>query len=137
MARRVPSRTEDDRQAVEPPRTGGRGGEETYTPLVDIYETNDGTTVLKAELPGAGPETLDIRVDKGVLTIAANGTLPEAGKEYARTYVGFTGGQYFRAFALSDEVDRDRIDAKLTDGVLTVRLPRAKAAQTRKIEIKT
>ena len=120
-------------------RSGGaaqRSREEAFSPLVDIYETSDGTTVLAAEVPGASAETLDIRVDKGVLTISAEAPLPEVGEDYSRTYTGFVGGEYFRAFALSDEIDRDAIEASLEDGVLTLRLPKAAAAQTRKIEIK-
>jgi HSP20 family protein len=111
--------------------------ETTFTPYVDIYEEEDGTTVLKAELPGAESDSLDIRVDKGVLTIQADGRVPALGDEYAPTYRGFVGGEFYRAFALSDEVDRDGIEADLSDGVLTLRLPRAAEAKTQKIEVKT
>jgi len=110
-------------------------GEDAVTPLVDIYETSEGTTVLLAEVPGATTEGVDVRVEKGVLTIYADGRGAPPGENYTPTYTGFATGEYFRAFALSDGVDRDRIDASLTDGVLTLRLPRAAAAQTRKIEI--
>ena len=110
--------------------------EEAFSPLVDVYEMEDGTTVLLAEVPGASGETLDVRVDKGVLTLAADGTLPEVPDGYAPTYTGFVGGRYFRAFALSDEIDREKIEASLVDGLLTLRLPKAAAAQTRKIEVK-
>ena len=113
-----------------------RPGEDAFSPLVDIYEAADGTTVLEVEVPGAATENVDIRVEKGVLTIYADAPLPPVGKEYAETYRGFVGGQFFRAFALSDEVDRDRVGSSLANGVLTVRLPHAAAAQTRKIEIK-
>lgn len=110
--------------------------EESFAPFVDIYDLEDGTTVLVAEVPGAASESIDIRVDKGVLTLAADGQLPEPEGEYARTYQGFAGRQYFRVFALSDEVDRDRIEASLEDGVLTVRLPRGASVKARKIEVK-
>lgn len=110
-------------------------GEDAFTPLVDIYEQADGTTVLVAEVPGAKASSVDVRVDKGVLTITADGRREPPGEEYAPVYTGFTTGQFFRAFALSDEVDRDKIQASLSDGLLTIRLPRAQAAQTRKIQI--
>lgn len=119
--------------SVDPARV--EPGEDAFTPLVDIYEEADGTTVLVAEVPGAKTDSVDIRVDKGVLTLSADGRREPMGESYARTYTGFMGGQFFRAFALSDEVDRDDIQASLADGLLTVRLPRAAAAQTRKIEI--
>ena len=127
----------DKTMAVTAGKVKRRPTEDTYSPLVDIYETADGTTVLTAEIPGARQDSIDIRVDKGVLAISADAELPQLEGEYTRTYTGFTGGQYFRAFALSDEVDREKIEAAYSDGVLTLRLPRAEAAQTRKIEIKT
>ena len=104
-------------------------------PLVDIYEEADGTTVLVAEVPGATQESVDIRVDKGVLMLSVDGRRDPPDESYTRTYTGFVSGQYFRAFALSDEVDRDQIEASLNDGLVVLRLPRAAAAKTRKIEI--
>ena len=111
-------------------------GEDTFSPLVDIYENGEDSTVLVIELPGADADSLDIRVDKGVLSIYADGRGEESGDEYARTYTGFARGQYFRAFAVSDEVDRDNIEALYNNGILTLTLPRASAAETKKIEIK-
>lgn len=109
---------------------------ETFTPLADIYE-GDNVTFVEVELPGAPSNSVEIKVDKGVLTVQATTTLPDFGPRYSQTYCGFVSGQYFRAFALSDEIDRDRIEASLVNGLLTLKLPRAAAAQTRKIEIKT
>ena len=119
---------------AEPVRGGAPG--ETLTPLVDVYESSDGSIVLKAEVPGAASEGINIRVDNGVLTLEADARLEEFGERYAWTYQGFEGGHYFRAFALSDEFDRDRIEASLSCGMLTIRLPRAASAKTRKIEIR-
>jgi HSP20 family molecular chaperone IbpA len=110
--------------------------DDAYTPLVDILQEQDGTTVLVAEVPGATQDSVDIRVEKGVLTISADGRREPLGEDYSPTYTGFVTGQYFRAFALSDEVDREKIHASLTDGVLRVRLPRAEAVKTRKIPIR-
>jgi len=126
----------DEIRKVEASQASEDVGQDVYTPLVDIYELEDGTTVLEAEVPGASRDSLDIRVDKGVLTIAAEAPPAEPGESYVPTYVGFGGGKYYRAFALSDEIDRDRIEASMAGGVLTLRLPRAAAAQTRKIAVK-
>ena len=125
-----------DKVTVRAGRVDGGAEEETFIPLVDVYETPDGTTMLLAEVPGATIETLDIRVDKGVLTLSADATREELPEGYAPTYTGFCGGKYFRAFALSDEIDREKIEASLASGLLTLRMPRAAAAQTRKIEIR-
>jgi HSP20 family molecular chaperone IbpA len=129
--------TEKEKISVRPATQAGREAEEeAFAPLVDVYQKDDGTIVLVAEVPGAAADSVDIRVDKGVLTIEATANVPQPEGEFTRTYTGFVGGRYFRAFALSDEVDREKIDASLADGVLTVTLPRAAAARTRKIEIK-
>lgn len=111
--------------------------EATLTPLVDVYEREDRTVVLEVELPGASPDDIDLRVEKGVLTIDAQMSVPEPGEEYSVTYRGFEPGRYWRAFALSDEVDREKIDASFANGVMTITLPRAAAAETKKIEIKS
>ncbi len=113
-----------------------RPGENTFTPLADIYETEE-EIVLVADVPGVTTDDMNIQVDKGVLTLEAESRVQTPGEEYARTYVGFEGGTYFRAFALSDEIDRDRISAEVANGVLTVHLPKAPSAKTRKIEVKT
>jgi len=126
----------NEKMAVGVGRPPRPADENAFSPLVDIYEEQDGTTVLAAEVPGASRDGVDIRVDKGVLTILADAPLAEPAEEYAKMYVGFTGGQYYRAFALSDEIDRDKIEARLSDGLLTIRLPRAAAAKTRKIQVK-
>ncbi|MFP4353505.1 MAG: Hsp20/alpha crystallin family protein [Phycisphaerae bacterium] len=111
--------------------------ENTVSPLVDIYETEDGTTILTAEMPGASSDSLDVQVEKGVLTITAQAQPLQPEGDYRLTYGGFGTGRYHRAFALSDEIDRDNIDAQFEKGVLTLKLPRAEQAKTRKIAIKT
>ena len=110
-------------------------GEDALAPLVDIYQEEDGMTVLVAEVPGATQKSVDIRVDKGVLVLSVDGRRESPKEPYTQTYTGFVCGQYFRAFALSDEVDRDQIEASLNEVLLVMRLPRASAAKTRKIKI--
>lgn len=124
---------------VEPARGGQQQPEQdSFSPVVDIYEDADGTAILDVELPGVAEDDVDIRVDKGVLTISASARSREPGEKYNPTYVGFaSGASYYRAFTLSDEFDRDKIDGQMDHGVLRIRLPRAAAAQTRKIPIRT
>ncbi len=104
------------------------------SPLVDIYETETGLTVV-AEMPGVDPETVGVEVEKGVLTISGQVKAEEAAG-FAPLYEGFgPASNFFRAFALSDEIDRDATTAALKDGVLTVVLPKAPQARTRKIKV--
>ena len=69
----------------------------TYSPLADIYEESDGTTVLVMEMPGASREDVEIDVDKGALTISGDGSRKPAMENCDRTYTGFVTGEYFRA----------------------------------------
>ena len=117
-------------------RVEPRRSESTITPVVDIYEQKDGSVMVLAEIPGATPDSVDVRVEKGVLTISAQTAIEEPADTYARTYISFGEGSYFRAFALSDEIDREKIQASYNDGLLALHLPKAASAQTRKIEIK-
>ncbi len=120
---------------VEATRSERELAEDTFGPLADIYETEN-ELVLVAEVPGAARDDISVRVDKGVLTIEGDAKIDVPGQDYARTYVSFSAGQYFRAFALSDEIDREKISATVANGLLTVRLPKAETAKSRKIEIK-
>lgn len=106
----------------------------TYRPLVDIIERKD-DIVLTADMPGVDEKTVEVTLEKNVLTIygAVEPAAPEGYRLYASEY-GL--GDYRRVFKLSDEVDRDRIRAAVRDGVLRLVLPKAEAVRTRKIEVK-
>jgi len=126
-----PVKVEASRTIQEP-----SSSQNVLSPLVDIYEAQD-EVVLVAEVPGAGKDDITVQVEKGVLSVEARMSVKPPGDEYGRTYVGFEPGVYYRAFALSDEIDRERISATVNNGVLTIHLPKAETAKTRKIQVKT
>jgi HSP20 family molecular chaperone IbpA len=106
----------------------------TRTPFVDIHETEEGLTLV-AEMAGVDAESLQVEVERGVLTISGQAKAPELGG-LRPVYEGMAvGGEFFRAFALSDEIDREKTAASLKDGLLTVTLPKAPEARTRKIPV--
>ena len=125
---------EDKPVKVKTTVSAREAAEDAFSPLVDIHETDDGL-VLVAEVPGAGKDDISVQVEKGVLTLAAEARFDVPGDEYARTYVSFVPGRFFRAFALSDEIDREKISAAVSNGVLTLKLPKAEAAKSRRIDI--
>lgn len=104
-----------------------------FKPNVDITERKD-DTVLTADLAGVDEKSLDITLDKNVITIrgAVDTTAPSG---YRAAYQEYEVGDYERAFTLSDEVDKDRIQATIKNGVLRLVLPRTAAAKTRKIAV--
>ena len=105
-----------------------------FVPRADIYETDEAIVVV-ADMPGVDENSIDITLEKDVLTI--NGFVEPATPEgYSLAYAEYRVGDYQRAFALSNQVDRDGIEASLKDGVLRLHLPKVTEAKTRKIAVK-
>ncbi|QDU42621.1 Spore protein SP21 [Symmachiella dynata] len=109
--------------------------EEVLNPRVDISETNE-ALILTVDLPGVAEEDVDITLHKQVLTIEAKKSecIHEGVNPY---YVEHSAGLYQRRFKLTEEVDRDGIDATLKDGVLRLTLPKAQAEVAQKIKVMT
>jgi HSP20 family protein len=102
-------------------------------PLVDVYENRE-ELELFADVPGATADSIKVQLDQGQLTIEAKrseeGSLGDAlGTEWRST-------DYYRVFTVSDEIDATKIDAKLSAGVLRVRLPKSEAVKPRRIAVK-
>ena len=105
-----------------------------FVPRADIYETEEAIVVV-ADMPGVSENTLDITLEKGVLTL--NGTVePEAPEGYSLAYSEYRVGDYVRSFSLSDEIDQEAIEATLKDGVLRLTLAKITEARTKKIAVK-
>jgi len=105
-----------------------------FVPRVDIYET-DTAIVVVADMPGVSEDSVDITVEKGVLTI--NGDVdPELPEGYSLAHAEYRVGDFVRSFSLSNEINQDAIEATLKDGVLRVTLNKITEAQTKKIAVK-
>ena len=120
------------------PAVAGDGTRNAYRPVfvppADIYETSD-ALVLMCELPGVATDQVDITLERRVLTIRARAANQEhAG--YQRVYTEYADGDYERIFTLSEDIDRDRIEATARNGVLQLVLPKAASARARRIELK-
>jgi HSP20 family protein len=104
-----------------------------FVPNADIHETNDALTVVM-EMPGVDRDRLNISLENDVLRV--EGQIDFSKYEGMEPlYTEYNIGHYTRSFALSNKVDRDRISAQLEDGVLTLTLPKAAEARTRRIAI--
>ncbi len=109
-----------------------RGGL-VFVPRVDIYET-DVEIVILADMPGVDEQSVDITLEKNVLTI--DGFVdPFESEDYCLAYAEYRVGDYQRSFTLSNEVDQEKIEASMKDGVLEVHLPKADAV-TKKVSVK-
>jgi len=106
-----------------------------YTPLVDIAETADGYMFL-ADLPGVKPADLDVTYDNGTLAIEGKvAPRQPAVQQFARREYGV--GHFYRSFHLNTDVHVDGIRAELKNGQLSLFVPKAEHAKSRKIQIST
>lgn len=127
---------DSDRPAATPARGADTLPEKwVRTPPIDIFETDEGL-VLRADLPGVTPENLELQVQDNRLTLfgRVRSVVPEGARLLHQEY---QVADYLRSFILSDDVDHERISAKLNQGVLEVVLPKVPRAQPRRISIQT
>jgi HSP20 family protein len=108
-----------------------RAQERYIQPPVDIYEGPDGL-VLLADLPGVEPNDLSVRLEDNILTIQAK---PKHLINAEPIYREFELVNFFRQFELSDQVDQEKITARLNHGVLTLELSKAEKAKPRQITV--
>jgi HSP20 family protein len=123
-----------DVQQVSPEANRSERPRPVFRPLVDLVDTAD-AVILWANLPGVDENTVDITLEKNVLTLKATVEPPrfEGMKPLRRE---FAVGDYERTFAISDEIDRDAIEATVTQGVLKLTLPKSQKAALRKVAVK-
>ncbi|MCI0684442.1 MAG: Hsp20/alpha crystallin family protein [Gemmataceae bacterium] len=106
----------------------------TVLPRVDIYET-DQEILLQADVPGVAPGNVDLRYERGELTLH--------GKRAARPQTGEAilgeneAGDFYRVFQLHETIDASKIDAELKQGVLTVHLPKHEAVKPKLVTVKS
>jgi HSP20 family protein len=118
--------------AVATPQDEITAPERYTTPAVDVYETEE-ELVIVADMPGLESDDIDLSVDKELLNLKG---VPRQKVENEWQYEEFSSTSYYRQFRLGSKIDRTRIDAKYTDGVLTLKLPFAEEVKPRRIEIK-
>lgn len=104
-----------------------------YVPRTDIYETEDALTLL-ADMPGVDESSLDITLEKNVLSIKGFVEMKNP-DNYGLAYAEYEVGDYERSFTLSDGIDQENISATVKNGVLTITLPKAGPAKARKISV--
>ncbi|MBX3449271.1 MAG: Hsp20/alpha crystallin family protein [Planctomycetaceae bacterium] len=115
------------------PEAAAQTGQLVFNPPIDIFETEQGL-VLLADLPGVTTETLELQVQDNKLTLIGRVSSP-APEGATLVHQEYAIGHFLRSFILSDEVDHERISAKLNHGVLEVVLPRASRPEPRRIQV--
>jgi len=118
------------RQHAAPERVSERP---SVAPRVDVFE-NEKELLVVADVPGVAKDDLHIHVEKGTLILEARRSHSTKGTGVVAEYFP---RDYRRAFALPPGLDYDRIEARLSNGVLSLTLPKPAALQPRRIEVRS
>ncbi len=129
---------EQSKQVAERPsgavQREARAQELALRPPTDIFEDAEGIT-LRLDMPGASRERLALEVNRNQLDVQADVQI-EMPQGMEALYADVRATHYQRSFGLSSELDADRIEATLKDGVLTLRIPKRAELRPRKIEVR-
>jgi HSP20 family molecular chaperone IbpA len=113
---------EAEKQEIEQSGAERTRERQAFVPRVDIYETDEAISVV-ADMPGVSPESVDITLEKNVLTI--NGYVDEVHPDdYALAYAEYRVGDFTRSFSLSNQINQEAIEATVKDGVLRLHMPK-------------
>ncbi len=108
--------------------------EQIIRPAVDIFEDESGITV-HADMPGVSKNRLTVKVEGDTLTIDGIAEIPMP-ENMEPLYAEVRARHYQRSFTLSPEMDVDKVEASLKNGVLTLRIPKREEHKPKKIEVK-
>ena len=104
-----------------------------FRPDIDILE-NPEAYVVYADLPGVDDKSIDVRLNRGTLTLDARlATLPETG--WSPIHTEYRVGSYHREFRISEDIDTAAVSAKMHNGVLELVLPKNAARRPRTIQV--
>jgi HSP20 family protein len=109
----------------------------TRAPLgmpMDVYRGEDGSYHVEADLPGADPDSIEVTVEHGTVTIQAERT-PHYGDSEQVIAAERPQGSFARRLALGEGVDAENLTAGYADGVLHVTIPASPKAQARRVEV--
>jgi HSP20 family protein len=128
------SRQSADRTAASARRDAKREPHEVFLrPATDIFE-DEAQITLVADMPGVSRERLNVQVDHDTLLLEGTIDVP-GGAELQALHADVRAGSYRRSFVLSQELDAERIEATLKDGVLQVRIPKRAELRARRIAV--
>ena len=118
-----------------PTRQEGENGSGTvWAPRADLSETAD-AYLLHLDLPGLAKDDLDISFEDGTLSISGERRMQSTEENHKFVRVERSFGRFYRAFALPQAVDVDRIEARFENGVLEIHVPKAEEVKPRRIDI--
>jgi HSP20 family protein len=104
------------------------------SPSIDVSE-NESRLLITSELPGLERKDIDLSVKDGVLMIRGEKRMEEEAREGRFHRIERRYGSFYRALALPDTVEAEKVDARFKDGVLRITLPKRPEAKARSIPV--
>jgi len=101
---------------------------------LDVYRGEDGSYHVEADLPGVDPDSIEVTVESGALTIQAERTPPYRDSQQV-IVAERSQGSFARLLSLGEGVDSQNLTADYADGVLHVTIPASPRSQPRRVEI--
>jgi HSP20 family protein len=117
-------------------RAWGGEGRRGFAPPVDIYE-DEKAIYVRAELPGTKADDVTIHVENNVLTLSGERKLDRESEREGYHRIESSYGAFSRSFALPESVKPDQVDANMSQGILTVTLPKKGEVAPKRIPIKS
>ena len=113
----------------------GTGEEQEGQLTVDIFQ-DDQNIVIQSTIAGVAPDDLDVSITNDMVTIRGERQHSFQVDPEDYFYQECYWGTFSRSIILPVEIDSDRAEAKIKNGILTIRIPKANAAMTRKLKVK-
>lgn len=102
---------------------------------VDVFQ-DDANVVIQSTIAGVSPDDLDVSITNDMVTIRGERQRMQQVGEEDYFYQECYWGTFSRSVILPVEIDADRAEAKIRNGILTIRIPKANAAMTRKLKVR-
>ncbi len=132
----VEEETEEETENNEDENNEWLGDEEEEGQLsIDVYQTPR-AIVVKSTIAGVKPEDIDISINNDMLTIRGKREIKEEIKEEDYLYRECYWGSFSRSIILPVEIEAEKVEAELENGVLTITLPKAKVSKQISIKVK-
>lgn len=125
---------------MDRPQEAGRGENEWVADqegqlTIDVYQT-DTEIVIKSTIAGVKPEDLDVQINNDMVTIKGERRHDEEVREEDYYYQECYWGAFSRSIILPVDVAANKSEATMKNGILTIKLPKSDAAQSRKIQVR-
>ena len=134
VASRKPDSLEREARQADASQREARRAEFVLRPATDIFEDDEGIT-LQMDMPGASKDRLTLQVNRDRLDVEAEMRI-DMPQNMEALYADVRSTRYQRTFALSSELETDKVEATFKDGVLTLRIPKRPEVRPRKIEVR-